>query len=375
MTQPLSTVHQLASVSAAAIGLGERGLPKGTAVHNPIFWDQYDNDTLIYDTVWSADRQQLRVFCPKLFNFKEPVRNALWTVNGQPATAGRIKQFRVYDTLSIPCNSPMGTLEFNATGQPHHIPVSQAETDRYRGRNVLYTQNKDNDLSWICDWVEAHHRNHGVDAVLISNNNSENYNSEDLRKAISRIPGIVVADVLEVPFRYGPNPATVRPVGTVKFLQRALLNIVRERWLKNARGVLVCDIDELVVSKTGQSIFDKTAHTLLKYTSFTGEWRYRVPNESEAKHAEHVYVAQKPELCRNKYCLVPNSIFGRMSWGVHTLEAVNRRIFPASRAFSFYHCRSISTSWKNARAQPPMEKLRHDHATDDFMIKSFPPSK
>jgi len=236
---------------------------------------------------------------------------------------------------------------------------------------VLNSQNRDNDLPWICDWVAAHHRNHSVDAVLLSNNNSETYSSEELRRALSKIPGIVVADVLEVPFRYGPNPATVKPVGALTFLQSTLLNIVRERWLQKARGVLVCDIDELVVSDTGQSIFDKTASALLKYTSFGGEWRYRAPNEAKAHHAQHIYAAQQPELCANKYCVVPDSILGRTSWGVHALEGINRRIFPASRAFSFFHCRSISTSWKNTRSQPPMDALRHDRATEDFMINSF----
>ncbi|EBA12465.1 hypothetical protein [Roseobacter sp. CCS2] len=372
MTQLQSTVHQLASVSATAFGLGKRGLPKGAEVLNPIFWRQYDDDTLIYDTVWSAERQQLQVFCPKWFDFKGILQNARWTVGDQPRKAGRLTQFSVYDTVTIPCAAPPVALELSTGTNSLSIPFSQADPERYRGRNVLYAQNKDNDLSWVCDWVTAHQRNHGVDAVLLSNNNSETYSSEDLRQALAQIPGIAVADVLDVPLRYGPNPATVTPVGALKFLQRALLNIVRERWLQKARGVLICDIDELVVSRSGQSIFDATAKSIFKYTSFDGEWRYRAPSANKVQHADHIYTADPPARCVNKYCVVPDSFLGRMPWGVHALERVNRRIFPASRAFSLYHCRSISTLWKNARKQPPMEKLHQDKATKDFMQKSFP---
>ena len=367
-----STVHQLATVSAAAIGLGERGLPKTTEVRDPVFWGQYDNDTLIYDTIWSAQRRQLRVFFPKLLDFKKPICTARWTLDGKPCKASRLKQFRVYDSMTIPCNDPVGGLTLCSTGGKHEIPVSYADADRYRGRNVLYALNKDNDLAWICDWVAAHQRNHGVDAVLLSDNNSATYSSNDLRQALAQIPGIAVADVLEVPLRYGPSPTTVTTVGALKFLQRALLNIVRDRWLEKARGVLVCDIDELVVSHCGRSIFDATANAAIKYKSFGGEWRYRALTPDKARHADHVFTATPAQKCANKYCIVPDSILGRMSWGVHAVEGVNRRFFPMSRAFSFYHCRSISTSWKNMRLQPDMADLHQDNATSDFMAKTYP---
>ncbi|MEO0903500.1 MAG: hypothetical protein AAFX89_01880 [Pseudomonadota bacterium] len=368
----LSTVHQLSTVTAAAAGLGQRGLPKGATVYDQVFWDQYDNDTLIYDTVWSAEQRQLRVFFPKLCNLKKPMRAAQWTLDGKACKASRIKPFRVYDCITIPCNDPAAALDLYTAEDQCRIPVSPADADRYRGRNVLYALNKDNDLAWICDWVAAHQRNHGVDAVLLGDNGSKTYSSADLRRTLAEIPGIAVADVLDAPLRYGPNPKTATPVGDLKFLQRAFLNIVKDRWLQQARGVLICDIDELVVSSNGQSIFDATAKAIFKYTSFSGSWRYRPPTPDDACHADHIYTASPPALCTNKYCIVPDSALGRMSWGVHALEGINRRVLPASRIFSYYHCRSISTSWKNNRAQPPMEKLQRDQATETFMENSFP---
>ncbi len=370
-----SAVHQLGTVDATAVGLGERGLPRGALVHDQVFWDQYDNDTLIYDTVWSAERQQLRVFFPKLFNFRTPIRKARWTLNGKACKASRLKQFRVYDCVTIPCNDPTSALELQTTLGQCRIPVSPDDTDRYRGRNVIYALNKDNDLAWICDWVAAHQRNHGVDAVLLGDNGSKTYSSEDLRRALADMPGIAVADVVDIPLRYGPNRKTATPVGDLKFLQRALLNIVKDRWLQQARGVLICDIDELVVSSTGQSIFDVTAKAVFKYTSFSGSWRYRLPTPDDACHADHIYTASPPALCTNKYCIVPGSALGRMSWGVHALEGINRRVLPASRAFTYYHCRSISTSWKNNRTRPPREKLQRDQATETFMENSFPANR
>ena len=303
-----SAVHQLGTVAAAAAGRWERFLPWWVSVHDQVFWDQYDNDLLIYDTVWSAERRQLRVFFPKLFKFRTPVRKACWTLNGKVFKASRLKQFRVYDCVTIVGIDPTSALALHTTVGECRIPFSPADTDRYHWRNVLYALNKDNDLAWVRDWVTAHQRNHGVAAVLLGDNGSETYTSEDLRHVLADIPGIAVADVLETPLPYGPNPKTATPVGDLKFLQRALLNIVKDRWLQQARGVLICDIDELVVSPTGQSIFDATAKGIFKYTSFSGSWRYRPPGPGDARHADHVYTATPPALCTNKYCNVQFSM-------------------------------------------------------------------
>ncbi|WP_108815349.1 hypothetical protein [Loktanella sp. Alg231-35] len=366
-----SAIHTLASYRADPDIFGERGIARGVTVKDPTFWDQYDNDTLIYDAIWCAERREITVLFPKLIGFEKAIRTATWMIDGNVVKPRRLRRFRVYDVLSLPCDVFKGTFTLTLGDHQIALPVSQADHNRFAGRRVIYTQVKDDSLDWVRDWAAAHQRNHGADAVLMSNNNSTEFSSEELRATLASVDGIVVADVLDVPLRYGPHQSTADSVGTTKFQQRTLLNLVKTRWFAKAYGVLMSDVDELVVSHGSESIFDATQRSWLKYIRFGGEWRYQMGDTETIRHAHHIFRRPKGNDCISKYCIVPDSVLGRRSWSVHAIESVNRRIFPASQKFHHFHCYGISTSWKKKRSGLVRENMIRDEKTAKFMEQTF----
>jgi hypothetical protein len=223
-------------------------------VKDPAFWGQYDNDTLIYDAVWLEQDKVVRLFFPKPLAFQSHLQAAIWRIDSKAQRLKRPRRYAVYETLDVPCDIYPNTIELCVAGHVQQIMVNRADYGRFAGRNVLYTQSKDDDLMWIRSWVVAHQRNHGVDAVLIGNNNSTSYTSEKLHETIAGIDGIAVADVIDVPLRYGPLPRSATNAGRLAFLQTALQNIVHSRWMRRARGIILCDVDELVATNNGRSI-------------------------------------------------------------------------------------------------------------------------
>jgi hypothetical protein len=246
-----------------------------------------------------------------------------------------------------------------------------SEPSRFAGCNVLYTQVKNDNLEWVYDWGCAHQRNHGVNAILVTNNGSTAYTSEELRRVLKRIPHLKVADVLDAPLPYGAHSKYGTGAGATKFLQPALLNLARDRFFEQSRAVLLCDVDELVQSAGTESIFDATVVSRFKYKSFHGVWRYAKLSGASVQHADHILSKPNEQKCASKYCVVPNSLMGRMTWGVHCLEAINRHIFRPANRFQFLHCRQITTSWKFDRNRNGHAGATLDTDSQAFMAKTF----
>ena len=366
-----SAVHQLASFRADPEIFGVRGTAKGVVVKHDDFWAAYDNHTLVYDAVWLPETQTIKLFFPKLISFEAALAKAEWAVDGQRVIPRKRRRFRVYDTLELPAQDFAGDLSLHIDGHDVALAFNHAAQDRFTGRRVLYTQVKNDNLSWIKDWVSAHVRNHGVDAVVIANNESTMYTSEELRAVLAEIAGLAVADVIDLPLPYGPHPRLATLSGLTAFQQVTMLNIVRDRWFGKAAGVLQCDVDELVVSENGSSIFDATQKSFFKFLRFNGTWRYVGTGVHSATHVDHVYRPTPEEKCPSKYCIVPDSWLGRKSWAVHSLESVNRRLFPAAKHFHFYHCKSINTLWKTNRKAGSDTQFVIDSKTQNFLAQTF----
>ncbi len=366
-----STIHALSSVKAPPDTFGERGLHAQTSVTDPTFWDRYDNDTLIYDSIWQTKAGRLRIYCPKLLGFKKTMLRATFRINGQVVGKPKLREFRQFDVMDLPCRTEPQIVEMQVDDTTVPLPFSVADPDRFAGKNVVYTKVQNDNLDWIHDWGVAHQRNHGANAIVIANNASTAYSNEDLRATLAAIPGIDVADVLDGPHSHGPHPSTCKGIGWARFQQKSYLNIMRDRFLMAARAVLLCDVDELVAEPSGHSIFDATVNSWAKYKPFRGAWRFTDAAAKSPHHADHMWQDENESPCPGKYCIVPNSLLGRTSWSVHTLENVNRRLFPPRNAFRYYHCRGISTSWKYDRKGGDSRRLTIDPMTRDFLASTF----
>ncbi|MDE2406039.1 MAG: hypothetical protein KGM17_15315 [Sphingomonadales bacterium] len=240
------------------------------------------------------------------------------------------------------------------------IAVQPDMSSLFAGRRVIHTLSKNNDLQWIVDWVRFYVSVHGADGVLIHDNASTDYAAADIEAALRRtFPAIALA-VVSWPFRYGPQGGLAGAVDGVEtpwdsdFCQTGSLQHARHRFLRTARSVLNVDIDELVLSDRGRSIFAATEQSRAGFIKFAGSWivtatPHPVP-EGLGRHADFTYAdSTDTGQCPPKWCIVPGRhARSRVSWSVHNLfgSRANRVI---DREFRYRHMKGISNGWKYRR--------------------------
>jgi hypothetical protein len=369
-----SDIFELSTLVAPEDDCGQRGLPRGTVVKTPDFWDRYDNSTLIYDCVWRPQEKVVRIYLPKPIGFARYLSQASFTLGSEPTSIAKWRKFRHHDEIEFRSPQKPEVVGIVAGNARFSVIVNDDQSHLFLGRNVLYTMLKNDNLQWVYDWGVAHQRNHGTDAILVVNNGSSAYTSSQLLRAIRKIPGIEVAHVLDARLKYGPSPKSCTGVGATTFLQTACMNVCRDRFFSRARGVLICDVDELVFSHKEESIYDATANSLTKYKTFHGHWRLAKKTDALIRHKDHIYLDVRTKPCPSKYCVVPDSFLGQMCWSIHSLENVNRRIFRPSSRFGFYHCRSVNTSWKANRSSESRDQSVVDPVAAAFLKATFPTS-
>lgn len=344
-----------------------RDCPRPEELRNARYAAQYDWDTLFYD-VYRAERQV--VFQgPPLFSFLDRLRESS---PFDRAFAGLFPKARHVSTkkrgeIWLRSDAAHFTLD-GALGR-HEIAVQPDGAELFAGRRVLTTLSKDNDPEWIEDWIRFYTRIHGAEAVLLYDNASSAYHWRTLQERLrARFPDIRIV-VVSWPFPYGPSGGPAGAVNGVEapwdsdFCQTGMLQHARFRFLRRARSVLNLDIDELVLSDRGRSIFAATEASRSGFVKFEGFWISATTPlalcAAGARHAEFTWRdGLDPTVCPAKWCLVPARTHARRhSWSVHNLFG-SRHNAHISREFAFRHMRAISKGWKERR----WDAVDHDPA-------------
>ncbi|MEL6678106.1 MAG: hypothetical protein AAFQ51_05320 [Pseudomonadota bacterium] len=250
--------------------------------------------------------------------------------------------------------------------------VTGQDRETFRGLKAGVTLSRNNDLAWIRDWVRFHVRQHGLEAMLFFDNGSDLYGLEDIEDVLAGVRGLKTFRVVSAPHPFGPmgrKPHAFRS----NFLQPALLNLARIRFLSRAKAVLQADIDELFVPKNDQTVFDAALASPFGYALFDGSWRYapRIAGD-RPRHADHVFHDPQSARPETKYCIRPKSLFGHIHWEVHGVVKgfmKKRFIHPGIR---YLHCAQISTNWKAVRGIPHPERLERDPMAEALMAEMFP---
>jgi hypothetical protein len=311
---------------------------------------RYDALGLVHDVVHVADASVVRLYCPPPLELGVVFREGAFGLDGRAAPLRRLRRRRRYAVAEFAAPERPERLTLAFRGWEVEVPVrSDADCAAFAGRNVLVTLSKDNALKWVADWARFHAAEHGADAVLFLDNGSA-YPPERLVEALADVPGIAVVRVARIDRPYGPMPLRGSK-SRAMFLQTALLNLARVRWLWRARGVLQIDVDELVVGRQGRSVFDATVAARAGFVKFRGLWRTPMGDPEAPVHADHWGVLDDGMPCPAKYCIVPAGGMRRHSWNVHNLDLVpfSRRF--ESAEFHYLHCRGITTRWKREHSR------------------------
>lgn len=351
----------------------------------PRYNEQYDSHTLFYDAFFVPKDLTIRLVCPRLLNFETILKEATFTSNGENLKPRLRRRNWRNDEISLDCSTSPTELRIRFRSMDVEILLGTQNLESFRGLRCAVLKSKNNDLAWITDWATYHVKVHGLEGLVIFDNDSDQYRVEDVSRALSKVEGLRTFRVLSADFPFGPT-ADGPDLHKAKFLQGGLVEIARFRYLQSAASVLLVDIDELVSPIPKSNIFALAERSFLGYISIPGRWQYLHRTiMAPTRHMDHVYVSHTDAPCRSKYCVVPQGRLGGLYWDLHSLgcgrsplslicrtilRGVIRRIQTTDKA-RFWHCRKITTNWKYVRDTPPPELLLLDPESKETLDRVF----
>ena len=235
----------------------------------PGFDTQFDYRTVLYDCFWSPDRRRAVCLGPPLFNLEPLVVAAVERAFGRKFFS-RCEIRHLDRNAQIWANSRAPRVAFNEDCfKQRAVAVQPNHCEWFRGKRVLLTKSKNNDLTWIRDWATFYVANHGCNAVLFYDNASARYGTQEIHETLSSIAGLETVVVVGWPYRYGVN-AGPSGMWDSDFGQYGVLEHARHRFLAWADAVVNADLDELVVTRSGESIFDLVRRSRTGYLEYPG---------------------------------------------------------------------------------------------------------
>lgn len=348
-TAPLQSrliVLSLSGLRLSEDGPYRRNMPLPAARRTEKYVAKFDAHTLVYDAV--EDAQRIRLFCPRLLNLWPLLRDGL-RLNGAPVRLRRRRHLR-FEQLDLP-KGARGVLTVEVDGQQLPLPVHRVATELFAGLDTMITMVKDTPAQWIVDWVNYHASAHGAQGlVLLDNGSDPSLMQETVVRLDAETPLTQIA-VVSAPFPYGDR-AGARFVAPAKYLQVAMLNLMRAMFLGQASGILSVDVDEFVKpmpsSVSHRTIFDMARGHSTGCVSFLGKWAFAQDTSGPQPQRAHSHT-DPDNLCRNpKWCLVPGGLADRFTFAVHRPAGP---VFPFTHiaATHYWHFQATTTGWKAPR--------------------------
>ncbi|MCR8726801.1 hypothetical protein [Frigidibacter sp. ROC022] len=328
--------------------------------HGPDHDARYDFDTLFYGAAYRPDRKALVLVGPPPLNLKPLMRAGRYLADGTPLRLRRIKVYRRHCEVWLTAGEAPAELRFAHDGLDLTVPILRP-LPGFAGRRCLVTLSKDNDLDWVRDWAGHCARHQGVEALLFLDNASTKVDPKETAAVLAEIPGLAVA-VISVPARFGP--VGIRsPASRALFLQTGMLNICRHAWLREARSVMHCDIDELPVSD-GPTLFEAAEKSRLGYATARCLWRLAGDlGGHKPRHGDHVLRFDPGTTTKEKWVVCPRGPLGDTVWATHGVAGYLFNPLSMARGSRFYHCDSVTTHWKRKGGTVPEGVLVEDDRT------------
>jgi hypothetical protein len=348
---------------------GLRRIPPRAPEHRqPDYDGNFDFFTVLYDCFLSHDGSRIVCIGPPLLNLERRAAGAIERAFRKPF-------FSWGDRRRLDRNGQIWLKPSVAEAVFEKAPFVQRALKAqpnlcamFRGKRVLLTKSKNNDLQWICDWVRFHVANHGCNAVLFYDNGSTEYGITELIETISSVPHLDALQVVSWPYIFGPQSGP-GGIWDSDFGQYGVLEHAHHRFLAQADAVLNADVDELVVTKSGTSIFDLVHRSRTGLLNYAGVMIDNVTSEEigsgMGRHAQFIYRKRELEPATRKWCVVPSRCPERSQWCVHSVAdmAVDEE---TSSEVTHRHFRAIRTGWKYPRTPP--QRPGEEHEVDEELV-------
>ncbi|MCV3507973.1 hypothetical protein L8W69_01850 [Campylobacter sp. CNRCH_2016_3089] len=242
-------------------------------------------------------------------------------------------------------------LQFNIYGKVNVNLINDNNSCLLEDKRVVLLKNKDNQLRWIKDYCDYYQKIHNADIVLIYDS-SEEYSSLELLEYLRNNTSISIV-VVRWPVPYGPMKYENSNWDS-DYSMYLMFEHAKYRFLQTARSVLYVDIDELVLSKNNQSIFEEAENTN-EPLYFNGEWIVNTTLEKEYSFKDLCYLDRRKGKAVVKWCLGLNGdnrsfLADCLQWRVHdhyshALEKSLRNNLNTN--FETRHFLPITSGWRS----------------------------
>jgi hypothetical protein len=354
------------------------------------FDQKFDADTLFYDAFFAPTGSHVVALGPPFLNLR-PLIDRMRVVALPAASSCEFRVKEMDRTAQLRIVVPPGTERLTISSELGEFTIVPRRnlSGHFAGRRVLLTHSKNNRLEWIGDWFRYYRDIHGADAVLIYDNASTRYGPAELADSIAAVPGVEAVGVVHWPFKFGPQGLDARRFWwDSDFCQHGALEHARWCFLGSARSVINTDIDELVVSRGGRSVFEGAERAAFGVVRYRGVWapgiegRNRIATEqSPIRHRDFDHFLQPrrsrrwgilpahQDRCPPKWVVVPRRCPDHAQWGIHNVKNWIPAL-PVTQAFSYRHFREVNDSWKYDRSsRPVLDPARHFR--DEAMLSYF----
>jgi hypothetical protein len=331
--------------------------PRPKHLRSPGYDERFDGLTIFYDCFQLNGGRGVLMLGPPLLNLERSVLGAL-------RRAFRMSWFSRLSITRLDRLSQLRTGVFAAVELPAGLfhqarLVAQPNcSDLFHERRVIMTQTRNNELHWIRDWALFFVDKHGADAVLLYDNASTKYHTDQIRDVIHSVPGVDVGVVVDWPYPYGIRDGLR---WDSDYGQYGMLEHARHRFLSGAQAVINCDIDEFPITEGGECLFDIATRSNTGYLKYGGQWVENASLSPDAatdrrRHKDYVYRSKKPEMAgeedqwADKWTIVPSRHQTGAQWRVH--DVVGAVPDPISELVRFRHFRAINQNWAFDRWHP-----------------------
>jgi hypothetical protein len=362
-----------ANSSAAVLPAGVRRAPRTPGRKRPReFLEAFDADGMFYDCFWHVDGKRVLLVGPPPVNVEAGYRLAKFTA----LPSRQALEVRFHISLSAMITElgdvPAGStdIEIAFGSETVALPIRPNLSKQLAGKRLLFSMNKNNELAWIREWAAFHAKLHGTNTVVLFDNGSTAYSTDDVVETLRGVPGLSHVAVPVWRQRFGrTDPAVKLNPYWAHFPQIASMSDVLRRYGAEAGGILNADIDELVEAPGGQSIYELASATRHGLAVFRGRWIEATPlGDAAIDHRDFGLRFADPKRARarpNKWALDPKrgwvaNLKVHPYWHWIAGRPMFSKISPPGA--QYWHFRGISTNWKVNRtaALPWRETLEAD---------------
>ncbi|MFJ2617865.1 polysaccharide pyruvyl transferase family protein [Glutamicibacter sp. NPDC087344] len=352
--------------------------PRPINQQQPDYLEKFDSQTIFYDAF--HDGENIRFSGPPLLNLAEYVGPENFQSGHRPPIEGKFCDLDRTQSSWIRFDHRTNDVLFTGLGIQHKLSIGESFLDVMTSRNVLVTKSKNNDLEWIRDWIKFHVEVQEINAVLLYDNSSSDYDSLALMDMMRKIEGLEVGVVVEWPFKFGPQGGNWEGMNNAPwdsdFTEYSILEHARHRFLKKANLVISADIDELVMSNGGQSVLHIIDELQTGGIAYSGRWINNVlidenlNSSGTTSFGSFGYFDPREAPTTQKWSILPRLTTTASQWKTHSLAGYK---LTKTDLVTHRHFRGISNNWKTARSKPQQLDTSHhifDHVLSKNLVES-----